>query len=449
MFYEVRAAIERYAMLSQGAKVLAAVSGGPDSMALLDILLAMKDEYALNVAAAHVNHCIRGAESDRDEHFVEDYCEQRGVQLHIKRADIPTLSRHTGESIEQCARRVRYEFFAGIEDADIIATAHTLNDSFETTVFNMARGTGMAGLCGIPAKRGNIIRPLIECTRAQVENYCRQQGIAYVEDSTNRDPVYARNKIRHSVTPVLQSINPGFLAVYKRNRDILSAENDYLDRKAADTAEQARRPGGFDVSLLCGLHPALRRRTLSLILKKACGYQPEYTHIERVESLLAGGGKTQIGGGFIVRCRHGLLDFPRQAPDPWSFKISGGQYSVPSGTLVLEYGSIDNGGAPVLYDGDILEYCLDAEKIVGDLSAGSRKAGDKIRFNGSSITKSLKKLFNEKMIAPEKRGIITVISDNEGPVCVEGFGLAGRCACTQQTRTAVILSFRRTQPYEF
>lgn len=444
MLCKVRDTIERNAMLSPGASVLAAVSGGPDSMTLLDILLALKDEYSLNISAAHINHCIRGGEADRDERFVAEYCERRRVRLYVKKTDIPHLCRLTGESVEQCARRVRYEFFAAIGGIDIIATAHTLNDSCETTVFNMARGTGTAGLCGIPARRGNIIRPLIDCKRSEVEAYCQERGIAFVEDTSNRDTVYTRNKIRLAVMPVLQSINPAFLEAHQRSRDILSAENDYMDREAAAMAEQAKRAGGYDAVLLEGLHPALRRRTLALIVRHAGGNPPEYAQIERVESILAQGGKTQLGGGLKVRCARGLLDFPGRAPNPWGFSIAVGDYCVPSGTLTLTYCAHPGGKKPMRLDSDVLEYVLDADKITGGLSAGSRKAGDKILFSGNHITKSLKKLFNEKMIAPEKRGIISVISDNGGPVCVEGFGVAGRCACTEQTRNTIRLTFRRT-----
>jgi len=444
MFCKVRSTIERHAMLQPGASVLAAVSGGPDSMALLNILLALKEEYALNISAAHVNHCIRGSEADRDERFVREFCERHRIRVFVKRADIPNLCRLTGESVEQCARRVRYDFFAGIGGIQIIATAHTLSDSFETTVFNMVRGSGMAGLCGIPALRGNIIRPLIDCSRSEVEGYCQSMGIAFVEDTSNRDTAYARNKIRLAVTPVVRSINPAFLKAHQRSRNILTSENDYLDQQAEAMAAQAKRAGGFDAASLDGLHPALRRRTLSLILKQSGGYQPEYDQIERVETILAHGGKTEIGGGLQVRCSHGMLDFPQMAPAPWVISITEGDYAIPAGTLTLRRSAVCDENKPSQADSDVLEYCLDADKIIGSLTAGSRKVGDKIQLTGNHITKSLKKLFNEKMIAPEKRGIITIISDDAGPVCVEGFGIAGRCACHSQTRSIITLIFRRT-----
>lgn len=443
MLCKVRGTIERHAMFSSGAAVIAAVSGGPDSMALLNILLALKDEYALNISVAHVNHCIRGGESDRDERFVREFCERRNIRAYIKRADIPILCRLTGESLEQCARRVRYDFFAGIDSIDIIATAHTLSDSFETTVFNMARGTGMAGLCGIPARRGKIVRPLIDCSRAEVEDYCREQDIAFVEDSSNREKAYSRNKIRHEVLPVLGGINPAFLEAHKRGREILSAENEYLTGEAAAWAEQAKRAGGFNAALLNALHPAMRRRAIALILTKAGECQPDYAQIERVEAILAHGGITEITGGVKVRCVHGLLEFPKQAPEPWRFPIAAGEYPVPSGTLEIVRSDVPALEKPAQSYGALFEYCLDADEITGGLTAGSRKAGDKIIFSGNTITKSLKKLFNEKKIAPEKRGIITVISDSGGPVCVEGFGVARRCACRTQTRNIIRLTFRR------
>jgi len=443
MLCKVRSTIERHAMLSPGDAVIVALSGGPDSMALLDILLTLKEEYNLKISAAHVNHCIRGDEADRDERFVREYCSKRNMKVFIKRADVPGICRQTGESIEQCARRIRYDFFALVGNNQTIATAHTLDDSLETAVFNLTRGTGIRGLCGIREQRGSIIRPLIDCSRNEVEAYCEQNGIPFVQDSSNLETVYARNKIRHTVVPALREINPSYLEVHRRCRDILSSEDDYLAGEATALAEKARQANGFDTATLAGGHIAVRRRALTLILKEASGIHPEFAQIERVDNILARGGSTEITGGFKVRSRHGLLEFPAHATQAWRFSITAGEHQVPSGALSVTW--VDNGGIcnrRQTQDG-VLEYYLDSGAIIGGMVAGSRQAGDKIRFTGNKITKSLKKLFNEEQIAPEKRGIITIISDSNGPVCVEGFGVAQRCACRPDSNNIIKLTFRR------
>ena len=201
MLKKVLAAIEDYGMLGKGSTVTVALSGGADSVALLYCLLELKEQFSLNIRAAHLNHNLRGDESLRDANFVADLCKKLNVDLSLKSADVSSVAKETGESIELAARRVRYDFLNEVSGG-IIATAHTASDSFETMLFNLSRGTAIKGLSGIPPKRDNLIRPLIYCTRADVEEYCKQNNISFVTDSSNLSDDYTRNKIRHNVVPV-------------------------------------------------------------------------------------------------------------------------------------------------------------------------------------------------------------------------------------------------------
>ena len=197
MIRAVRRTVRRYQMLPADGRVLCCLSGGADSVALL---LCLR-ELGAEVCACHLNHQLRGAESERDEHFCKSLCAQLDIPFYAEKADIRTRS-HV--SLETAAREARYAFFeraARQLGAVRIATAHTADDNLETMIFHLARGSGAAGLSGIPPVRGRIIRPLIECERTQIEAYLAQNNQSWCTDCTNQTDDYARNRIRHAVIP--------------------------------------------------------------------------------------------------------------------------------------------------------------------------------------------------------------------------------------------------------
>ena len=223
--------IQKYHMLSSEDVVLVALSGGADSMALL-YFLYKNCNYKLY--AAHINHNLRGEESDGDEEFVKTCCKNLKIELFILNADVKIEAQCKGFSIEQAARSIRYDFLEKTAEGlhAKIATAHTLSDNMETVLFNLVRGTGIKGLCGIPPVRNNIIRPLLECTRAEIEEYCAKNNLSYVIDSTNTDTKYNRNFIRHKIIPALYQINPSFDIGVNRLTEGLRNDEDYLSELA-------------------------------------------------------------------------------------------------------------------------------------------------------------------------------------------------------------------------
>ena len=163
-------------MIECGSAVVAAVSGGSDSMALLFALKSISDDYGFALCAAHVNHCIRGNDAERDENFVRQKCEELGVELFVKKADVVKMASEQGIGLEECGRNVRYEFFNSLGDNIVIATAHNLSARAETFLFNFARGSALRGLCSIPPVRDNIIRPLIECSKEEILDFCQKNA---------------------------------------------------------------------------------------------------------------------------------------------------------------------------------------------------------------------------------------------------------------------------------
>lgn len=435
------AAVEKYRMLPAGTAVTVALSGGADSMALLHLLLSVKDDFHLKITAAHMNHQLRGAESDADEAFARSACSGLGVPLAVERADIRAVSKQSGESIELCARNARYDFLRRVAEG-VIATAHTRSDSLETILFQMARGTGLKGLCGIPPVRGGIIRPLIDCTRAEVEAYCRRENIPFVTDSSNFSCDYARNKLRHRAVPVLLELNPALYDAVGRMIEINRADAEYLERQAEEAVGRSEKEQSWDAALLAGLHPAIRTRAIGLLYRRRYGETLGFRHIMEIDVLLAAGkGRTGLPSGRQAGILKGRLYF---SGNP--------EFSAPFCTELSENPVLFFGrtiGVTVLPDWEykekvnvnslFLKNAVDYDKITGKLLLRNRLPGDKLYPAARGISKSLKKLLNEAAVPPEERGRIPILADDAGIVWMEGFGADRRTAVDETTRRVLVV----------
>ncbi len=265
---DVKNTIQRCSMIKSGDTVIAAVSGGADSVALLHVLYSLQGELSFSLAACHVNHNLRGAESDGDEMFVRRMCRMMDIPLYVANIKVNDF-RQKHDSLEECARRLRYGFFEDIGKNKLIATAHTASDNCETILINMVRGTALSGICGIPAKRDNIIRPLLYSTREDVERYCRENELDFVTDSTNLSDDYTRNKIRHKIVPLLREINPALYGAMSRLSDAASLDDSYLDGVAAQLMQKAGcGDGKYDVNQLCDADECILRRIVTTLFKQ-------------------------------------------------------------------------------------------------------------------------------------------------------------------------------------
>lgn len=284
---KITAACADHNMFEKGNAVVAALSGGADSVSLLHALNTLADTLGITVSACHINHHIRGEESDRDMRFCEELCTRLGIPLTIREADVPSLQQKH-ESLEECARRVRYDFFAEVSEGKKLATAHNSNDCAETVLLNMMRGTGLKGLCGVPPVRGNIVRPLIYCTRADVEEYCRANGLSWVTDSTNLDTDYTRNRIRRIILPEMLKVNGSLFATMNRMERSLRSDSDFLEEMAEQKLEEARCPGGYSAKILAELPKPLQSRAIRRIFS-AGGIEPSALRINTATDIIAAG----------------------------------------------------------------------------------------------------------------------------------------------------------------
>lgn len=284
-----------YSMIERGDAVVAALSGGADSVSLLHALKQLEGQLGITVSACHINHHIRGEESDRDMLFCEELCRGLKVPLTIREADVPSMQQKH-ESLEECARRVRYGFFEEVSRGKKLATAHNSNDCAETVLLNMMRGTGLKGLCGVPPVRGNIIRPLIYCTRAEVEEYCRENVLSWVTDSTNLCEDYTRNRIRRVILPEMLKVNGSLFTTMNRMERSLRDDSALLEEMSARALEEARCPGGYSAEKLSALPKPLQSRAIRLIFSKG-GIEPSALRINTAAEIL------QAGRGKFNPCR--------------------------------------------------------------------------------------------------------------------------------------------------
>lgn len=304
---------------SQGGRVLCAVSGGLDSMCLLEF---MATQPGFSVAAAHFHHQLRDGFADRDQEFVEDWCRRRGIPLFTGTGDTRRLAAAEGRSIEEAARTLRYGFLEETAERhgfDAIFTAHHADDNAETMLLHLLRGTGTAGLAGIPPIRGRIYRPFLRISRERLEAYALRRGIPHVEDETNREDDASRNLLRHKVLPVLREINPGAVENMSATAMVLARENAAMEGLAQElAAELCQTESGLSIAreALLEAPQALAERGVLHLLSAAAGHRRDFTsaHVAAVLELAEQGregAQVTLPYGLVAACRKNRLELTR------------------------------------------------------------------------------------------------------------------------------------------
>ena len=435
----VKKVLEHHKMLENCGGIVAAVSGGCDSSVLLHVLWQLSTEMDFKILCAHVNHNLRGSESDRDEAFVRSLCEKYGIECRVLSANVAEFAEKHRLSTEEAGRKLRYEFFehcaAELGENAKIATAHSLSDCAETFVFNSARGAALSGICGIPPVRGKIIRPLIEFSREQIEAYADEHEIDYVTDSTNLTDEYTRNKIRHGVIPVMKEINPGFEKAFSRLLKNLSETRDFVDSEAEKLLENAKTKDGFDGRILEKAHPAVKNRAAAMILD-SFGFAFDFDRTVRLSERFGKiDFKEELSKNEYLIQKNGIVrkDLKqKEIPGIPETEFSEGEIRLFAEKYakirILSYEEFKNS---YKVNNIVLKDTFDFDKIQGMAVFRSRKEGDKADIHGG--TKTLKKLFIEEKIPAEKRSSVAVLSDNDGVLWIEGLGAARRARLSEKT----------------
>ncbi len=272
MLKKVLAAINKYKMIESGDHIIVGLSGGADSCALLAALCLLKEELSLTVTAVHINHSLRGEEADGDEAFSKNLSESLGVGFISEKIDVDGYARENGLGTEEAGRIIRYEVFERIrleKGASKIAVAHNLNDRAETVIMRIARGSGIKGLVGISPVRGNIIRPLIDCERSEIEAFCRKNDIAYRTDSTNNEDIYTRNKLRLNIMPlIIEELNKNAVSNIVKTAELAAEDNSFLEEETEKAFNACiintfeKNNVYFDVCKLKSYHKAIIKRVI-------------------------------------------------------------------------------------------------------------------------------------------------------------------------------------------
>lgn len=448
--------IVRHNLIHKGDSVLVALSGGADSVTLLHVLLQLQDQLGIAaVCATHINHQLRGEESERDEAFVTELCKQFSVPLSIHRVNIASLAEQNKKGIEETGREERYRFFK--EDAkkfscSFIATAHTLSDNVETILMHMIRGCGLHGLCGIPPKRDTVIRPLLSCTREQIENYCRQNALSYVTDSTNRDDVYFRNAVRLHLIPQMKEHNANVEASIGRLIAHCAEDDAFLHSLAEKALVKARieeKINQYRLSDLIDLPIPVLHRVIQLIFSQVSTQTVSEFHIQSFVGLLRNGGAGMFPENIRARV-HKKTDTVFLFKANELKKQDDCVIDIDENCLYcnrmyrIERISLEEYENKLKVNKKLLKYVLDYDKIMGVIRFRGRKPGDSFRPSGRNVTKSLKKLFNEAGIAAEMRDEVPVLCDENGIIMVYGFGCDERVRINDETKQ-VLLVYEVTQ----
>ena len=300
--------IKRYNLIENGDKIVVGVSGGPDSITLLNVLKNIKEKEIIkfNLVVCHINHMIR-EEAISDEKYVEEYCKKNNIEFFAKRIKVEEMAEKEKIGTEEAGRKARYEFFNEIlnkTNANKIATAHTANDNAETVLMNIIRGSGTLGLKGIKAKNEKLIRPLIECKRSEIEKYCKDENLNPRIDKTNFENIYTRNKVRNMLIPYIENnFNPNIIEAINRLSDLSKQENDFLEKLTKEAykkilVEQKKNEIILDLNSFNSQEIVIKNRlvlyTINILFGTRSGIEKK--HIEDIIKLCS----NNIGNKFLI-----------------------------------------------------------------------------------------------------------------------------------------------------
>ncbi len=469
MIHKIRRIIDRYTMLNPGDRVVIGVSAGPDSMALLHVLSLLSAEYKLELIAAHVNHGLRGADSDEEESFAGRQSKDLGVPFESTSVDIRGLCQEKGKSIEEVGREERYKFLAQVAHtygAHKIATAHHYHDHVETVMMNLLRGCGTEGLRGIPPLRdGRIIRPLIACTRDEILSFLDIHGLSYLNDGSNFDNAYSRNKIRNRLIPLLKmQYNPNIETAIAHLSEIAGQEDSYLQEVVGEAlsrldADVRGTRITFSIASFLQFHDAVQRRIIKAFLNRLAppGKSIGYVHIKSVLDLIRHGspsGILDLPGSIAVRREYGNLSLTggrdasqsdRRPREGWKTRRGDAEGPFFSYDVAVP-GHLDIRELGITMTFEFLEETpefkacdesrvvyLDYDKVLQPLRLRSRRPGDRIQPLGMEGSKTIKSYVIDKKIPRCRRAEIPLLVDREAVLWVVGIGLSERAKISDKT----------------
>lgn len=454
--------VRRQSLLSRGDRVLVAVSGGPDSVALLHLLHELREQWGLELEVAHLQHGIRGEEAKEDARFVADLAESLGLPFHLKEIDLPQMKARAGKgNLEALARAERYRFFAevsGERKLDKIATAHTQDDQAETILMWLLRGAGMKGLSGMAPLQAirasdldsprpvTVIRPLLEVSKAEILDYLAQNKLAYRLDRTNQDTAWLRNWIRQELLPAIkQRAGDDFPARLGRAAKLLREEDRYLDQLAVSRLAEMRSADGLDRSELLRAPTPMRRRVLRLWIAEKRGHLRglDFIHIEALLRLIDQGppqGRLAIPGGWELVREYERLRLEKPIPGSrrvcYSYAFEPGAIlRIPEAGFELQSECLSS--PPWRLPSSPQEALFDLACLSGPLTVRNFRQGDRFQPLGTGGHKKVKELFIEKKVPLSLRSRLPILVLGGEILWIPGY-LRSEVAKVTERTTAVV-----------
>lgn len=458
--------IEENNLIKKGEGVVVGLSGGPDSVCLLHMLCSIKEELNLKIAAAHINHMLRGDEANKDEEYAKELCGKLGVEFYCSRVDINSYGKDKGLSSETAGREVRYGFFNEVMkklEFDKVATAHNANDQAETILMRIMRGTGLEGLAGIPVKRNNkYIRPILFMKREEIEAYCGEFELKPRIDATNMERIYSRNKVRLDILPYMkENFNPDVIEAINRMGLLLQSDNTFIK----DEVEKYYKQGCYKKddaivikSEVFNLNSAILNRILRKAICEVSGsnYDVEMKHIGEICSLADKGTNKSVDLPNKVYAKNIYGDIHIKVKE-FSKKDLNKELVLSKEEIlhkeilfddyVLNFERVVNDKNLKFSENSLIKY-FNYDKINGNIIIRYRKNGDKIVPIGMKGSKKLKDIFIDMKIPQEDRSYIPILQFDEDIAWVVGVKTSDKYRVTKETKFILKIILRRKEFYD-
>lgn len=436
---KITAFVNQNNLITENDTVLIAFSGGADSVFLAEYLLSIKDEYSLYLKIAHIEHGIRGAESIADCEFSRAYAKKNNIEFYELHINAPEEAKKLHMGVEEYSRKRRYEFFETI-DCDKIASAHNLTDNVETMLFRIARGSSIKGLCAIPVRRNNIIRPLLCISGDEIRNHLNTNNISYCIDSTNADNNYSRNYIRNVIIPEFRNINSEFTENAARLINSICETEETVSLFTEALYKTICKDNKLLITDLKFQPKAVIKRIIYKYFEEN-GIKLDSLHLGNVYKLLDKKGKIQLKGNTFAFSDGEFLRIGRY--NVFSFD----ELVIKKQIVCLDSENNFLNNCELSFKK--FDFCCDYDKIIGNVFVRQRIDGDKISPTGRGCTKTLKKLFNEYHIPVENRNNVPVICDDCGVIGVYGYCTDERVRIDALSKNVLIIDIRRDTEDKF
>jgi tRNA(Ile)-lysidine synthase len=463
--------VEERGLFARGARIVVGVSGGPDSVALLHLLCALRERRGYAVAAAHVNHGLRGDESDREETYVRELCDRLGATCYASRVDVAgRLSAH-GNNVQAAARAARLEAFraaASAWGAEATALGHHADDQAETVLMRLLRGAGAGGLAGIRfvsiVAGLKLVRPLLRITKTELEAYCERHGLHPRFDSSNAKRTYFRNRVRLDLLPYIMKLRPGAADSIRRAAELSADEDELLDTLARDLVRAAaKREGGAiraERKAFLEAHIALQRRMIKIILNRLELDENaiDFAKVERIREAIAAEAPTTLelrtSAGTLFRRSYETLEwgpYRSDGPAPYEYAfdpLEDGVLPIAEIDGTLEWSVVGIEAFAPPEPGDAYAAWFDADEASGPWIARTRRPGDRLDAFGLNGSKTVKDIFVDGKLPKADRDVWPVVTDKAGALLwVPGFRRSAAAPVTERTKRVVAIRLRRDENF--